>query len=158
MSVADLDQPLKAPTFYPISTARKTKNWVATALFVLAFAIAIIPLVWVLWIVIQRGWYAVTRSGWWTHSLQGVLPEQFAGGVYHAIYGTVVQAAVAAVLAVPLGLMAAVFLVEYGEGLLARVTTFMVDVLAGVPSIVAALFIFSLWITTLGFEQSSFAV
>src|SRR5207302_4669932 len=52
----------------------------------------------------------------------------------------------------------AVFLVEYSSGWLARVTTFMVDVLAGVPSIVAALFIFSLWIATLGFPQSAFAV
>ena len=111
-----------------------------------------------MWIVIQRGWYGVTRTGWWTNSLQGVLPEQFAGGIYHAMYGTLVQAGVAAVLAVPLGLMAAVYLVEYGAGPLARATTFMVDVLAGVPSIVAALFIFSLWITTLGFQQSAFAV
>lgn len=90
--------------------------------------------------------------------LRGVLPEQFLGGVYHALYGTLVQAGVAAVLAVPLGLMTAVFLVEYGSGRLVRLTTFMVDVLAGVPSIVAALFIFSLWIATLGFQQSSFAV
>jgi phosphate transport system permease protein len=112
----------------------------------------------VLWIVVERGWYAVTRSTWWSHSLQGVLPEQFAGGIYHALYGTLVQAGLAAVLAVPLGLMAAVYLVEYGRGPLARATTFMVDVLAGVPSIVAALFVFSLWIATLGFEQSAFAV
>ena len=78
--------------------------------------------------------------------------------MYPASYGTIVQAAVAAILAVPLGLMAAIFLVEYGGGWLARATTYMVDVLAGVPSIVAALFIFALWITTLGFQQSSFAV
>lgn len=54
--------------------------------------------------------------------------------------------------------MAAVYLVEYGKGRLAKVTTFMVDILAGVPSIVAALFIFALWVTTLGFPQSAFAV
>lgn len=90
--------------------------------------------------------------------LRGVLPEQFAGGVYHALYGTLVQAGVAAVLAVPLGLMTAVYLVEYGTGRMSRVTTFTVDVLAGVPSIVAALFVFSLWIATLGFQQSAFAV
>jgi phosphate transport system permease protein len=81
-----------------------------------------------------------------------------AGGVYHAIYGTVIQAAIAAVLSVPLGVMAAVYLVEYGRGRFAKVTTFMVDILAGVPSIVAAFFIFALWIATLGFEQSAFAV
>lgn len=90
--------------------------------------------------------------------LRGVLPEQFSGGVYHALYGTLVQAGVAAVLAVPLGLMTAVYLVEYGTGRMSRVTTFTVDVLAGVPSIVAALFVFSLWIATLGFQQSAFAV
>ncbi|MBV9514458.1 MAG: phosphate ABC transporter permease PstA [Mycobacteriaceae bacterium] len=158
MSTAALDRPVKAPTFRPLTPSRRIKNVVAAVLFVLAFVIAVIPLVWVLWVVIQRGWYGVTRNTWWSHSLQGVLPEQFAGGVYHAIYGTLVQAGVAAILAVPLGLMAAVYLVEYGRGPLARVTTFMVDVLAGVPSIVAALFIFALWIATLGFEQSAFAV
>ena len=87
-----------------------------------------------------------------------MLPEEFAGGVYHAIYGTIVQAAIAAVLSVPLGMMAAIYLVEYGRGRFARVTTFMVDILAGVPSIVAALFIFALWIATMGFPQSAFAV
>jgi phosphate transport system permease protein len=65
---------------------------------------------------------------------------------------------VAALVAVPLGLLAAVYLAEYNSDRLARVTTFMVDVLAGVPSIVAALFVFSLWIATLGFEQSALAV
>jgi phosphate transport system permease protein len=90
--------------------------------------------------------------------LAGVLPDQFAGGVYHAIYGTVIQAAIAALMSVPLGIMAAIYLVEYGRGTFAKVTTFMVDILAGVPSIVAALFIFALWISTLGFPQSAFAV
>jgi phosphate transport system permease protein len=51
-----------------------------------------------------------------------------------------------------------VFLAEYRSNRLARFTSFMVDVLAGLPSIVAALFIFSLWIATIGFEQSAFAV
>jgi phosphate transport system permease protein len=133
-------------------------NNAATTFFVISFFGALVPLVWVLSVVVARGWYAVTRSGWWTHSLRGVLPEEFAGGIYHALYGTLVQSGVAAVLSVPLGLMTAVFLVEYGSGRLVRLTTFMVDVLAGVPSIVAALFIFSLWIATFGFEQSSVAV
>jgi phosphate transport system permease protein len=158
VTVETLDRSVKAVVFHPLSIKRRIKNHAATMFFLASFLIALVPLVWVLSVVIARGWYAVTRSGWWTHSLRGVLPEEFAGGVYHALYGTLVQAGVAAVLAVPLGLMTAVFLVEYGSGRLVRVTTFMVDVLAGVPSIVAALFIFSLWIATLGFQQSSFAV
>jgi phosphate transport system permease protein len=158
MGTDPLDQPVKAVVFRPLSLTRRIKNNVATALFFSSFGLALVPLVWLLSVVIARGWYAVTRSGWWTHSLRGVLPEEFAGGVYHALYGTLAQAGVAAALAVPLGLMTAVYLVEYGTSRLARVTTFMVDVLAGVPSIVAALFVFSLWIATLGFQQSAFAV
>jgi phosphate transport system permease protein len=153
-----LHRPVKAAVFSPISVRRRITNNAATAFFLVSFIGALVPLAWVLSVVVARGWYAVTRSGWWTHSLRGILPEQFAGGVYHAIYGTLVQAGVAGLLSVPLGLMTAVLLVEYGSGRLVRVTTFMVDVLAGVPSIVAALFIFSLWIVTLGFQQSSFAV
>ncbi len=158
MTVEALDQPIKMAVFGRISIRRRITNNVATILFLASFVAALVPLVWVLSVVVARGWYAVTRSGWWTHSLRGVLPEQFAGGVYHALYGTLAQAGVAAILSVPLGLMTAVFLVEYGSGRLVRLTTFMVDVLAGVPSIVAALFIFSLWIATLGFQQSSLAV
>jgi phosphate transport system permease protein len=158
MTVGALDQPVKTEVFRPVSFRRRITNNAATMFFLTSFVTALVPLIWVLSVVVARGWYAVTRSGWWTHSLRGVLPEEFAGGVYHAVYGTLIQAGVAGILSVPLGLMTAVFLVEYGSGRLVRVTTFMVDVLAGVPSIVAALFIFSLWIATLGFEQSAFAV
>lgn len=158
MTVNAFDRPVKAQAFAPVSVRRRITNNAATIFFVASFLIALVPLGWVLSVVVARGWYAVTRSGWWTHSLHGVLPEQFAGGIYHALYGTVLQAGVAALLSVPLGLMTAVFLVEYGSGRLVRLTTFMVDVLAGVPSIVAALFVFSLWIATLGFQQSAFAV
>ncbi|HZC92604.1 MAG TPA: phosphate ABC transporter permease PstA [Mycobacterium sp.] len=157
MSTA-LDQPVKAAAVQPISIGRRIKNHIAALFFVTSFLIALVPLVWVLWVVIQRGWYAIIQPGWWSHSLRGVLPEQFSGGVYHALYGTVVQAGVAAILAVPLGFMTAVYLAEYRSNRLARFTSFMVDVLAGLPSIVAALFIFSLWIATAGFEQSAFAV
>lgn len=153
-----LESPVKGPTFHPISTSRKIKNKTATILFATSFMIAMVPLVWVLYTVLERGLRAVLSPGWWNRSLAGVLPDQMAGGVYHAIYGTIVQAGIAAAISVPLGVMAAIYLVEYGTGRFAKVTTFMVDILAGVPSIVAALFIFALWIATLGFPQSAFAV
>jgi len=158
MSTTTLDLPVKAVAVARISLGRRIKNAVAATCFVLSFVIALVPLIWLLWVVIQRGWYAIIQPGWWSHSLRGVLPEQFAGGVYHALYGTVVQAAMAAIIAVPLGFMTAVYLAEYQSSRLARFTSFMVDVLAGLPSIVAALFIFSMWIATMGFEQSAFAV
>jgi len=158
MTTEALASPVKAPTFHPISASRKIKNKVAAVLFATSFMIAMVPLVWVLSTVLERGAKAVLSSGWWSRSLAGVLPDQMAGGVYHAIYGTILQAAIAAAISVPLGVMAAIYLVEYGTGRFAKITTFMVDILAGVPSIVAALFIFALWIATLGFPQSAFAV
>src|SRR3984893_2812516 len=158
MSAPTLDVPVKAAAVQSISLSRRIKNKIAATFFMVSFGIALVPLIWVLWVVVERGWYAIPRHGWWSHSLRGVLPEQFSGGIYHALYGTVVQAAVAAIIAVPMGFMTAVYLAEYRSGRLARFTTFMVDGLAGVPSIVGALFIFSLWIATMGFQQCAFAV
>jgi len=158
MTTDPLQLPVKGPTFHPTSARRRAKDRIATILFATSFVIAMVPLVWVLYTVIEQGLAAVLSASWWNRSLAGVLPDQMAGGVYHAIYGTIVQAAIAAVISVPLGVMAAIYLVEFGTGRFARVTTFMVDILAGVPSIVAALFIFALWIATLGFPQSAFAV
>lgn len=158
MTSSMLDAPVKGPTFHPIGVGRKAKDKLAAVLFTASFAVATLPLLWVLYTVLERGFKAIVSPGWWNRSLAGVLPDQFAGGVYHAIYGTVIQAAIAAAISVPLGVMAAIYLVEYGTGKFAKVTTFMVDILAGVPSIVAALFVFALWIATLGFPQSAFAV
>jgi phosphate transport system permease protein len=158
MTTANLDLPVKASSLRNVSLGRRIKNHAARMLFLSSFAIALVPLIWLLWVVVARGFYAITQPGWWSHSLRGVLPEQFSGGVYHALFGTLVQSGMAAIIAVPLGFMTAVYLAEYQSSRLARITTFIVDVLAGLPSIVAALFIFSLWIATLGFQQSAFAV
>ena len=135
------EQPAAPAAFRSISTARKVKNQVATVLVTLAFLVAVVPLVWLLVSVVAKGLPAIVSADWWTHSLSGVTPDEARGGVYHAIVGTVVQALIAGVIAVPVGILAAVYLVEYGRGRLAKVTSFMVDILSGVPSIVAALFI-----------------
>lgn len=158
MTTTTLEKPVKKPTFQQVSTSRKIKNQVARASFMACFGLTLVPLVWVLWTVISKGYEAVLSTTWFTNSMKGLLPEDFGGGVYHALYGTIMQAAIAAAISVPLGIMCAIYLVEYGRGRLAKVTTFMVDVLAGVPSIVAALFVFALWIATLGFTQSALAV
>ncbi len=113
---------------------------------------------WILVYVLVKGLKAITTRAWWTKSQRGILPSQVGGGIYHALYGTLVQTAIAALVAIPIGILVAIYLVEYGRGSIARVTTFMVDILSGVPSIVAALFIFAVWISRFGFQQSAFAV
>lgn len=145
--------------FSDISGSRKAVNNIATVLVWAAMLIALIPLVWVLWTVISNGLGRILTLSWWTED-QGATPTFMAGGgALHAIVGTFMQTVVAAVFSVPIGIFTAIYLVEYSRGgWLGRTTTFMVDILSGVPSIVAALFIYALWISTLGFNRSGFAV
>ncbi|MEN3300955.1 phosphate ABC transporter permease PstA [Pseudonocardia sp.] len=155
----ELQRPATAPAFIGISGGRRFRNGLATGAVTLAFLIALVPLVWVIGTVIVEGIASVLNSAWWSQSLNGLLARQAGGGAYHAIVGTLFQGLVCAVIATPIGVMVAVYLVEYGgRTRLARAVTFMVDILTGVPSIVAALFIYAVWISILGLGRSAFAV
>ncbi|MDO5512376.1 phosphate ABC transporter permease PstA [Corynebacterium sp.] len=146
-------------SFSHISQSRKTTNTVATILVYATMALAMVPLVWVLWTVIARGISPILNAAWWTESQASTLYHVAGGGAAHAIVGTLMQTAIATVLSVPIGIFTAIYLVEYANGnRLGRMTTFMVDILTGVPSIVAALFIFTTWITLFGFQRSGMAV
>ncbi|MDX1885673.1 phosphate ABC transporter permease PstA [Mycolicibacterium sp. 120270] len=156
---ATLDRPVKAPTFQRLSVRRRVADNVATVLVTLSVVIAVIPLVWVLYTVVAKGIRVVMSSTWWSHSQAGMTAFQPGGGAYHAIAGTLLQGLVCALISIPIGVFVGIYLVEYGGGTrLGKVTTFMVDILTGVPSIVAALFIYALWVATLGFPRSGFAV
>jgi phosphate transport system permease protein len=154
-----LDRPLKARTFVGISLRRRVVDIAAAVLVTLSVLIALVPLVWVLYSVVAKGFDAVTSSAWWTHSQADMTAFLAGGGAYHAIVGTLLQGVVCAAISIPIGIFVAIYLVEYGGGTrLGRLTTFMVDILTGVPSIVAALFIYALCIATFGFPRSGFAV
>jgi phosphate transport system permease protein len=154
-----LDRPLKARTFIGVSLRRRTANTVATVLVTSSVLVALIPLAWVLYSVVAKGFNTVKSSEWWTHSQADMTAFLPGGGAYHAIVGTLLQGLVCAAISIPIGLFVAVYLVEYGGGTaMGKLTTFMVDILTGVPSIVAALFIYALWIATIGFPRSGFAV
>ncbi|MDY3128034.1 MAG: phosphate ABC transporter permease PstA [Corynebacterium sp.] len=149
----------KTSTFSGISSSRKTTNTAATFIIYLCMLLAVVPLVWVLWELITKGLPPVLHLDWWTDDMLGVRYAQPGGGALHAIVGTLVQAFFASVIAIPIGIFTAIYLVEYSKGgWLGRITTFMVDILSGVPSIVAALFVYAAWITVLGFDRSGLAV
>ena len=158
MSTSTLEAPAATPAFQQVGLGRKVKNGLATTLVWLSFLVAVVPLVWVLYTVIANGIKRIPYSNWWSQDFGSVLSDEVGGGVLHAIIGSLLQGLVCAVIAVPIGMLVAIYLVEYGRGKLAKTTTFMVDILSGVPSIVAALFIYALWITTLGLPRSGFAV
>ena len=138
------------------SPVRKFKNSAAHVVMGLAFVVAIIPLISILWTVIVKG-AAAFSANFLTHSMRNVAEQEQGGGAYHAILGTLEQVGIAAAITIPLSLLAAIYLVEYGRGRLARAVTFFVDVMMGLPSIVAGLFVLSFWILGLGFKVSGFA-
>jgi phosphate transport system permease protein len=138
--------------------ARKAKNNAATVVVYLCFLLALIPLVWLLWTVVSRGASSIFSAEWWGNSQAGLTYRTPGGGIFHALIGTIEQVALCAVISIPIAVMVAIYLVEYGRGPIARATTFMVDILTGIPSIVAALFIYAVFITTFGGQRAGWLV
>lgn len=121
---------------------RKAIDRLMTALVATAFLIALMPLVSLLWTVVANGIHRFDLE-FFSFSMRNVVGE--GGGIVHAIWGTVLITLTAAVISVPIGLMTSIYLVEYGRGRLAKGITFFVDVMTGIPSIVAGLFIYSVF-------------
>jgi phosphate transport system permease protein len=135
---------------------RQAKDRVATSLVWVCFIVAVVPLASLIWETVKRG-VKVFDVYFLTHSMGVVADTQPGGGIYHAIIGTLEQVAIATLIAVPIGVLTAIYLVEYGRGKLAKAVTFFVDVMTGIPSIVAGLFILSFWILILDMGYSGFA-
>ncbi len=130
-----------------VEGGRKATDRFVTCLVTGAFVLALLPLLSVAWTVVTEG-AARFDTTFFTNSMSGVVGE--GGGAYHAIMGTLIVTALAAVISVPIGLLTAVYLVEYGHGRLAKAITFLVDVMTGIPSIVAGLFAFALFALIFG--------
>ncbi|MEU8709343.1 phosphate ABC transporter permease PstA [Streptomyces sp. NPDC048565] len=126
-----------------IENRRQAKDRLATSIVWVCFLVAVVPLASLLWTTVRNG--SERLDGYFlTHSMGGVLSTDTTGGVYHALIGTLEQVGIATLISVPIGLLTAVYLVEYGKGGLAKAVTFFVDVMTGIPSIVAGLFILSI--------------
>ena len=131
---------------------RRTKNRIVTALMYFALVLVIVPLGFVLFTVISKG--ASIISG---QFLTAAIPPQVLpggiGGMGPAVVGTLEITGLATLMAVPLGVLGAVYLNEYGgRNLLARLIGFFSDVMTGVPSIVMGLFIYAIWVVHFGFS------
>jgi len=127
-----------------IESRRQATDRFAAALMTSAFVVVLLPLVSVVWTVIERG---SNRFDWdfYSTTMRGVVGE--GGGGYHAIVGTLVITALTTLFAVPFGLFTAIYLVEYSDGgRFARAVTSLVDVMTGIPSIVAGLFAYALFV------------
>jgi phosphate transport system permease protein len=134
---------------------RRAVDRLATTAVYGSFILALIPLVSVLTTVISHGSKEINGT-FLTHSQRFIGPNDTGGGIYHGIIGTLEQAVVTSIISIPIAILVAVYLVEYGRGPLARAVTFFVDVMTGIPSIVAGLFIYVVWILSLHFHRSGF--
>jgi phosphate transport system permease protein len=131
---------------------RRTKNRIATVLMWVALILVIIPLGFVLYTVISKGVGAISGQFLTNNIPINVMPVNV-GGIGPAIIGTLEITGLATVIAVPLGVLGAIYLNEYGGNRpLARLIGFFSDVMTGVPSIIMGLFIFSIWVLHFGYS------
>jgi phosphate transport system permease protein len=140
---------------------RRTKNQVMTVLMWAAFVIVLVPLGFVLYTVIGKGAAAIS----WQFLTSSTIPPNVlplgTGGMGPAVIGTLEITGFAALIAVPLGVLGAIYINEYGgRGWLAKFIAFMADVMTGVPSIVMGLFIYTIWVLHFGYSgmAGSFAL
>jgi phosphate transport system permease protein len=129
-----------------IEGPRRAKDRLVTLTIVAAFGLALIPLLSLVFEVAKRGIPGLSLE-FLTESARGHIGG---GGAAHALVGTLVITGVAALISIPIGLMAAIYLTEYGGGRLGRALTFFVDVMTGIPSIVAGLFAYALFALIFG--------
>ena len=138
-----------------LSRRRRLTDVVARSLIWLSLAVAVVPLGLVTYYVIVKGVHVMS----WEFLTERI-PRQAqtaGGGIGPAIIGTVVVTSVAALIAIPLGVLGAIYLNEYGrQSPLARTIRTMADVMTGVPSIMMGLFIFIAFVLLVG-EKSGFA-
>ncbi|MET4004940.1 phosphate transport system permease protein [Arthrobacter sp. UYCu511] len=140
---------------------RKATDKLASSLIYGAFLVALLPLVSVIWTVLLNGVPGLLTPGFLSTSMNGVTGAvdnaavadgtPVLGGVYHALVGSVLITLWATIISVPVGLLTAIYLVEYSAGnKFSKVITFLVDVMTGIPSIVAGLFAAAFFALILG--------
>ena len=135
--------------------ARARKDQIMRVLFTATFVVATIPLISLLWTTVANGAKRL-NVGFLTHNMTGVIggnPTAVGGygGVLHAIIGTLEITLGAMAISIPIGVMCAVYLIEYAkDGRLAKTIRLLVDVMSGIPSIVAGLFALSLFAIVCG--------
>ena len=128
-----------------IEGKRAATNRMWKSLIYAACLLAILPLASVVWTLLSKGVSRLDADFFGT-SMNNIGARDPNGGAYHAIIGTLEQVGIATLMAVPLGVLGAIYLVEYGRGRFALTVRFFVDVMTGIPSIVAGLFVLSFWV------------
>lgn len=136
----------------------EVKDRIAGAVMTAGALIVLAALASVVGYVAVKGWRPVTNINFFTDDMAGVGPRDpfDEGGIKHAIVGSMIQIGIAIAVSLPLGIGTAVFMTEVG-GKFARVVRTVVEAMTALPSIVAGLFIYTVFIVTLGYPRSGLA-
>ena len=135
------------PALSKTPTRRRAASAVWAGLVGLGFVVAVVPLASLLWTVARRG-AARLDLAFLTQTMRGVVGP--GGGALHALIGTGLVTGTATLLAAPLGVLAGVYVVEYGPGRPQQALLWLVDVMSGLPSIVAGLFAYAALVVVAG--------
>ncbi len=122
--------------------ARKRKNRVMEGVLFTAVLLALIPLILILFEVIRRGVSAMNIE--FLTSVQNISLIREGGGYLNGLFGTLYMLLIASIVAVPLGIATATYVVEYSDSKLVPIIQFFTDVMTGVPSIFVGLFIYTI--------------
>jgi phosphate transport system permease protein len=123
-------------------------NRIGIALSMLAMAFGLAALMWILWTLFSKGFVALS---WDFFMLDTPAPGSEGGGLRNAIVGSLLIIAVTALVSTPIGILAGIYLAEYGSASrFAAMTRFVTDVMLSAPSIVIGLFVYALMVATLG--------
>ncbi|KQW48862.1 phosphate ABC transporter permease [Nocardioides sp. Root1257] len=138
--------------------AVEARDRLAATVMNVGAAIVLVVLVSAVVFVAYKGWHALTHVNFFTQDMSGVGPkDEFdKGGVLHAIVGSLIQVGIAVAITLPLGIGTAIFMTEVG-GRFARLVRTVVEAMTALPSIVAGLFIYTVFIVALGYPRSGLA-
>ncbi len=152
MSLTIDREPLKQlPAFavFPGERRRQITNLLMHAVLLLIMIATVGVLIWVLTYVAGQGLKYLGPE--FVSQTPPGNPSQPGGGFLNGIIGSLIVTGIATLLSMPVGIAAAIYLVEYG-GRLARVTRFLTDILVGVPTIVTGALVYAMWVVFFGFS------
>ena len=127
-----------------IYAKRKRSNWIGLALSMLSMALGMIFLLWILSILFYKGFSAID---WNMFTQSTPAPGSEGGGLANAIVGSLLIVASCTLISTPIGVMAGIYLSEYGAGSkIAAITRFVNDIMLSAPSIVIGLFVYAIYV------------
>ena len=128
---------------------RKIVDRLMTAAMFLAVALAVIPLFLILFYVVRNGIPGLSLDFF---TQDPTRPGKAGGGVHNAIVGSGIMVAVALVIGVPIAIGTGIFLSEYGQNRTGSAVRFLIEVMAGIPSITVGLFVYSVFVLNWGYS------